>query len=419
MGQRPQRGRVYRRCGCKDGSSGKQLGSWCPQLAADVKHGKWTYCVDLAPDEGRRRTRRRGGFASRAEAAREMAAVLDGELRGVYENRRTTVASFLREWLATRQAHLAPNTYAGYRACVERDLIPAFGHRRFLDLRPQHIDGWITAQLDAGRGTVTVYRAASTLRNALNVAVRSWRLHYNPAEHSVPPKPRAAERTCWTPEQAAAFLHHNKEQHADQLTDLFEVMLGTGMRRGEALALHWDDVHLMDRKLFVRWSLAAIDNGQLTLGRPKTPASRAWISLSPRVTAALHHQAALQMAAHPDHRLEGLVFPKPGGAPLRPQWVLDQLRKRTTEVGLPVIGLHDLRHTAASIMIAEGIPLAIVSKTLRHATLATTINLYGHLFKDSADQAVHALAQALDRAHPNPPHLHKDDDGENPIPVAA
>ncbi|MFG2698001.1 hypothetical protein [Kitasatospora sp. NPDC048407] len=162
-------------------------------MAGDVKHGKWTYCVDLAPDEGQRRTRRRGGFATRAEAAREMAAVLDGELRGVYENRRTTVASLLREWLILQKVRLAPNTYAGYQACVERDLIPAFGHHRLLDLRPKHIDEWITAQLDAGRGKVTVYRAASTLRNALNVAVRSWRLRYNPAKHSVPPKPRATE----------------------------------------------------------------------------------------------------------------------------------------------------------------------------------------------------------------------------------
>lgn len=94
-GQRPQQGRVYRRCGCSD-SNGKQLGPWCPQLATDVKHGKWTYCVDLAPDEGRRRTRQRAGFASRAEAAREMAAVLDGELRGVYEDRRVTVAAYVR-----------------------------------------------------------------------------------------------------------------------------------------------------------------------------------------------------------------------------------------------------------------------------------------------------------------------------------
>ncbi|WP_180290642.1 site-specific integrase [Streptomyces sp. TLI_171] len=359
-----------------------------------MKHGTWTYCVDLTPDEGRRRTRRRGGFATRAEATREMRAVLDGELRGVYENRRTTVASFLREWLVLQKVRLAPNTYAGYRACVERDLVPAFGHRRLLDLRPEHIDAWITAQLDAGRGAVTVYRAASTLRNALNAAVRSWRLRYNPAD---------------------------KEHYADQLTNLFEVMLGTGMRRGEALALHWDDVHVMDRKLFVRWTLAAIDNGKLTLGKPKTPASRAWISLSPRVVAALHRQAALQMSAHPEGRLEGLVFSTPGGAPLRPQWVLDQLRKRAAEISLPAIGLHDLRHTAASIMIAEGIPLAIVSKTLRHSTLATTINLYGHLFKDSADQAVHALSQALDRAQAGrtQTHFSRDDGGENPMPVAA
>ncbi|MFJ8438845.1 site-specific integrase [Kitasatospora griseola] len=206
-------------------------------MAAGVKHGKWTYCVDLTPDEGRRRTRRRGGFATRAEAARKMAAVLDGELRGMYENRRTTVASFLRKWLVLQKVGLAPNTYAGYKACVERDLIPAFGHHRLLDLRPKHIDEWITAQLDAGRGRVTVYRTASTLRNALNAAVCSWRLRYNPAKHSVPPKHRAAERTCWPPDEAAAFLRHGAEQYADQLTDLFEVMLGNGMRCGEALAL--------------------------------------------------------------------------------------------------------------------------------------------------------------------------------------
>ncbi|MFB8171478.1 site-specific integrase [Kitasatospora purpeofusca] len=215
----------------------------------------------------------------------------------------------------------------------------------------------------------------STLPNALNGAARSWRLRYNPAKHSVPTKPRAAERTCWTPEQAATFLRHGAEHYADQLTDLFEVMLGTGMRRGEILAPHWSDVHLMDRQLYVHWTLAAIDNGKTHLREPKTEASRAWISLSPRVMTALHRQAALQMAAHSDARLEGLVFARPGGTPLRPQWVLDQIRKRTAELDLPKIGLHDLRHTAASIVIAAGIPLAIVSKTLRHSNHAITVDL--------------------------------------------
>ncbi len=132
---------------------------------------------------------------------------------------------------------------------------------------------------------------------------------------------------------------------------------------------------------------------------------------------ALHRQAALQMAAHPNGRLEGLVFAHADGSPLRPQWVLEQLRKRTAELGLPRIGLHDLRHTAASIMIAEGIPIAIVSKTLRHATLATTINLYGHLFKDSADQAVNALARALDQAQTD--RLRAVPRGDDDLPLGA
>ncbi|MFJ9691390.1 tyrosine-type recombinase/integrase [Kitasatospora sp. NPDC101183] len=397
MGQRAQRGRVYRRCGCSD-EHGRQLGPWCVQLLEEAGRGSWTYCVDLAPEDGKRKTRRRGGFATRAEAAREMKAVLNGELRGVYEDRRTTVASFLREWLAAKKEELALNTYAGYEDCVERDIIPAFGQCRLPDLRPKHVDAWVSAQRTAGRGQVTVYRVVSTLLNALNHAVRTWRLRYNPAKHSVPPKPRAAERTCWTPDEAAAFLRHSAEHYADRLTDLFEVMLGTGMRRGEILALHWSDVHLMDRKLYVRWTLAAIDNGKIHLREPKTEAGRAWISLSPRAMAALHRQAALQMAAHPEGLLEGLVFARPDGTPLRPQWVLDQLRKRTAEAGLPRIGLHNLRHTAASIMIAEDIPVAVISKTMRHSTLAITTDLYGHLLKDSADQAVNALATALDRA---------------------
>lgn len=108
--------------------------------------------------------------------------------------------------------------------------------------------------------------------------------------------------------------------------------------------------------------------------------------------------SAPECAAVRSSPCKGRVFARPDGLPLRPQWVLDQLRKRTVEAGVPKIGLHDLRHTAASIMIAEDIPVAVVSKTMRHSTLAITINLYGHLLKDSADDAVKAVSTALDDA---------------------
>jgi integrase len=282
---------------------------------------------------------------------------------------------------------------------VHNDLLPAFGRIKLCDLRARHVEAWVAGQLAAGRGRVAVSRAGATLRIALNAAVRERQLAYNPALHAILPRPGAAERLCWSYEQAAAFLRHNKECYADQLADLYEVMIGTGMRRGEVLGLHWADVHLMERSLFVRWSLAAVDNNRLHLGPPKTKASRSWVGLSPRVMAAFHRQVQARRNLQPlGAPLQGLVFAHPDGSPLRPQRVLDQLRRRTKEIGLPRIGLHDLRHTAATIMISEGQPIALVSKTLRHSTLATTLNTYGHLMKYAAHDTVAALSGALDRA---------------------
>jgi integrase len=145
--------------------------------------------------------------------------------------------------------------------------------------------------------------------------------------------------------------------------------------------------------------MTAIDNNRLHLGKPKTKSSRNWVSLSPRVVAALHRRADAARAHLPEGApLAGLVFCRPDGSPLRPQNVLDTLRRRTKEIGLPVIGVHDLRHTAATIMISSRVPLAVVSKTLRHSTLATTVNLYGHLLPQAARDAVAALERALERA---------------------
>ncbi|MER6528178.1 tyrosine-type recombinase/integrase [Streptomyces sp. NPDC001508] len=92
------------------------------------------------------------------------------------------------------------------------------------------------------------------------------------------------------------------------------------------------------------------------------------------------------------------MFCQPDGPPLRPQGILTELRRRSEEIGLPRIGVHDLRHTAATIMISSRVPLAVVSKTLRHSTLSTTVNLYGHLPPHAARDAVTVIDKALTRA---------------------
>ncbi|TKA03042.1 hypothetical protein FCI23_37440 [Actinacidiphila oryziradicis] len=133
-------------------------------------------------------------------------------------------------------------------------------------------------------------RPGSLTLSALGDAVRQRRLAHNPARPSVLPRPPAAERRIWTPEQAARFLRHC--HRADPfMADLCEVLIGTGMRKGEALGLHWKDVHLPEQVLYVRYTLSAIDNNRVVLTSPKTRSSKNWVALSPRVTAALQHQA--------------------------------------------------------------------------------------------------------------------------------
>jgi integrase len=142
------------------------------------------------------------------------------------------------------------------------------------------------------------------------------------------------------------------------------VLICTGMRKGEALGLHWVDVDLEARLLLVRHTLVAVDNSRLVFNTPKTPGS----SSAPGWTAA-----TTRVRAPPPLRLG-----RSGGRAAH--------------------RVHDLRHLAATIMIASGVPLAMVSKTLRHSTPSTTVDIYGHLTRQAAQDAVDPTATALDNA---------------------
>lgn len=388
MSTRAHRGRIYRRCACR-GPDGKQLGTRCPTLAKP-RHGTWGFAVDLPSFTAKRRTMRRGGFPTKIAAQTMLAQILDGERAGIHLDDRQTVAAYLINWLAEKSRTLKPTTVARYRDYITKDLIPALGAIRLDTLHHQHIAAFVGHQLDTGRGPVTLRRCIATLSSALTDAVRQRRLPHNPARHATIPRPPTPERACWTPTQACTFLRHC-HQINDPLADLFEVIIGTGMRKGEALALHWADVHLDQRMLFVRHTLSNVNNTTPVLTTPKTKTSLAWIGLSDRVIAAFGRQAARQHN-HPQQRF---VFARPDGRPLRPDSVLRRFHQLTAQAGLPRIRVHDLRHLAATLMLASNVPLAIASKTLRHSTLSTTVNLYGHLTPQVAHQAVEAIAAAL------------------------
>lgn len=232
-----------------------------------------------------------------------------------------SLADYLTDWLETKRLQLKPTTYARYRDYVIKDLVPALGQVPLDELGYVHLSGYVHAELEHGRGRVTVYRILATLSSALGDAVRHHRLARNPARPSVIPRPAAGERRIWSPQEAARFLEYC--HRADPLfADLIELIVGTGMRKGEALGLQWRDVDLKRRVLFVRQSLSAVDNNHLSLAPPKTRSSKNWVAISDRVAAALEHRARERSPATDGQPGAGYVFTRSDGRPLHPSYVL-------------------------------------------------------------------------------------------------
>ncbi|MFB9369040.1 site-specific integrase [Kitasatospora albolonga] len=384
-------GRVYRRCGCRD-EQHHQLGSHCLRLNSEPDHGTWTFAVEIpaTTSGGHNHTVRRGGFLTENEARTALNRYVTGRRIGVSADPNQTLADYLTTWLAAKKLRLKPTTWVRYRDYVENDLIPVLGAVPLDDLAYEHVLHLVKTQLAAGRGQSTIWHILATLSSALGEAVRTHRLSVNVARPTVIPRPRAAEREIWTLAQAVTFLRYCRTVDA-AFAVLVEFLICTGLRRGEALALHWRDAHLKEGVVFVRWTLSAIDNNTLSLTKPKTPTSRQWVALSPRARHLL--TAMHERGADP----EAYVFHRPDGSPLHPEYVLNHFHQLTHAAGLPRCTVHDLRHLAVTTAVGEGVDITIVSKTVRHASVSTTADLYAHLTHAAARQAVDAIARALAR----------------------
>ncbi|MFD4395590.1 tyrosine-type recombinase/integrase [Kitasatospora sp. NPDC058478] len=332
---------------------------------------------------------RRGGFEDAWTAEGALRRFLEGRRLGFDADPHETVAAYLTRWLKSMEFLLKPTTYARYRTYVHGELIPVFGEIRLEELAHDHIAAYAHQQLEAGRGRQAVYHCLATLSSALGTAVRTHRLPFNAAQPMPIRRPRADERVPWSAEQAVAFLAHCREEDP-AFADVIEVIIGTGLRKGEALGLQRACVRIDDRVMFIRHTLSAIDNHELVLTAPKTKKSRNWVPLSERVATALQRAIARNTSTDNDH-----VFQDADGKPLHPAAVRRRFHELRKQAGLPHVTIHDLRHLAATLALEGNVSMAVISKTLRHSTLSTTANIYSHLTWDVAMAAVHTIEARL------------------------
>lgn len=245
-------------------------------------------------------------------------------------------------------------------------------------------------------GTVNLVRAAVSA--VFSTAVKKGILTKNPVAGSTPLKPVEKERAFLTDESGRVLMEHLDMIHNEQVRNAITVLLYTGLRRGELLALHWRDVDFVRSEITVRYTLYRVP-GKTRVTSPKTRASNRIIPVSETVLNALMDQYAavgrLRVAAGRNWKETDAVFVNRHGNYMNGEYLNNAFKKYLKDNGFPAMHIHDLRHANASILINRGVPMKIVSEHLGHTSEKTTETFYTHMFGRSRLITANVIESAL------------------------
>lgn len=338
--------------------------------------GRWAATIDLGWRDGKR-VRRSFYAATRREVVEKLKAARKAVDAGLQPSSdRLTVAAYLEDWLDATRETIRPSTWERYRGMVRTHHVPRLGRIPLSKLTPGDVERMLREMPGSPR---TRHHARAVLRTALGRAVAHGLILRNPAALAAPPRVEHREVESWDATQVRTFLAAIR---GHRLEALFSVAVATGLRQGELLGLRWSDVDLALGTLTVRHALQRVD-GRLQLVETKTPRSRRTVPLPDIALQALRKaQDGPMIGTH--------LFTTPSGGPLYGTAVYRDFLAVTRAAGLPRIRFHSLRHTAASLLLAQGVHPRVVMEMLGHSTIALTMNTYSHVIpaleRDAADR---------------------------------
>jgi integrase len=308
-----------------------------------------------------------------------------------------TLAAYCDKWLsASVKPAVKVKTYEGYESIVRVRVVPRLGRKSLTQITPLDLQNLYSDLGAAGLSNRSIHHTHRVLHRAFAQAIRWGLLTRNPCDGATPPTPRRHEMKVLTQDQVAHLLDATTTHPASAL---YVLAVTTGMRQGELLGLRWSDVDLDGARLTIRRSLQRQREAGLVFIEPKTSRSRRPIVLSQRAVTALRdhrkRQVQTRLAAGPRWQDQDLVFSVGDGGPLDPSYQTAIFKEALRTAGLPPIRFHDLRHTAATLLLTKGVHPKVVSEMLGHATITLTLDTYSHLVPAMHGQAAAAMDDLL------------------------
>lgn len=368
--------------------------------------GRWEARLTWT-DDATGTTRRRSFYgATMREAKAKMTAGRERVKVGApVVDARTPLATWIDEWARTslEASSRKAATKSLYRTLARVHLSPApLGTMPLATIKPSHVEALTMRMRRAGSSDSTVRTTYTVLRAVLDAAVRDGHVADNVAARVKRPAVSGRadgrdEARHMTPAEVRAVLDAAK---GTRYAAVLSLIAGTGMRRGEALALRWEDVDLEAGVLRVRGTLSRVD-GELVRTNPKTAKSTREIPVTPGVVALIRShrdaQAAERVWAESTWEESGFVFATEFGRPIDPRNLFRAFVAAVKRSGVDPegVGLHTLRHSAATGMLDAGVPLHVVSRILGHSSVAITGDIYGHADDARQRDAVDVLGAAL------------------------
>lgn len=365
----------------------------CPKQCGPDK-ARWTVTGDVGVDpSGKRRQKTLGGFKKKADATRAWNDLERSIERGADPFAEAiTVDAYCDRWLAHMASRLRPKTLTRYRDHVRLRIVPAIGGMRLDKVKVAHVQAAVDQWLADGLAPRTVIAARGVLRGAMAQAVRWQLIQSNPVLAIDPPRAERPKLTVPTAPQLMALVDA-AEGTAWEVAVLLSASLGA--RRGEVLALRWQDVDMDSGRVRITGTLTDTGAGWVRAD-PKTDRGRRSVTLPAFALERLkaHRKQAVELMLASGVTWDWICHR--AGEPLDPDEYSKAIKRIAAKAGLPsTVRLHDLRHAVATVWLEQGLHPGIASAALGHASPAFTMSVYQHVSPEMSDRAAAALDAAF------------------------